>query len=103
MTGNGHRAPARDSGKSCKFKQVMFIIVLKEGHTVVFCTGLHTVAERDDVREDSFWMAGCTAVVYAQGQRGMNYFPPFQSTIMRRIVVSELGVMEHRPLILALR
>lgn len=30
----------------------MVIIVLKEGHTVVFCTGLHTVAERDGVRED---------------------------------------------------
>lgn len=71
MRGNGHRTPARDSGKSYSCKQVMFVILLKEGHTVVFCTGLHTVAERDDVREDSFWMEGRTAVVYAQGQRGM--------------------------------
>lgn len=81
----------------------MFIIVLKEGHTTVLCSGLHTVAERGDVREDSFWMHGHTAVVYTQGQRGMNYFPTFQSTIMRRMVLSELGVVEHRPLILALR
>lgn len=49
VRGNGHRTPARDSGKACKCKQVMFITVLKEGHTV---------AERDDIGEDSFWMRG---------------------------------------------